>query len=169
MSRTHQFTGLLMGALAAASLIAPAQAQEDMKEPFQARYAELRSAMEARDAAALGKILAPEYEMVDVRGEVRTGAEMLERMATAKRPGPARKAETTVLKADIVGDKAVVEQQLAAGGTRIGDDGEEHTMEMLIISDDTWIKRADSWLLLRSVQKELTVKRDGEVFFQEKK
>lgn len=159
--------------VSAVVLSAPAYAQADQTAQFQERYTALRAPMEARDADAIGKIFAPEYTITDLRGEKRTGADMIARMQKmgGGRGGPAgsRKIETKVLTANVTGDKAVVDQQLVAGGTRPGDDGKDHTMEMVMKSTDTWAKRGEAWLLLESVQTGMTVKRDGEVFFQEGK
>lgn len=171
MSRFAPVT-LSAALVSAVILSAPASAQADQTAQFQERYTALRAAMEARDADAIGKIFAPEYTMTDLRGEKRTGADMLARMQKmGGRGGPdaSRKIETKVLSANVTGDKAVVEQQLVAGGTRAGDDGKDHTMEMVMKSTDTWAKRGDAWLLVESVQTGMTVKRDGEVFFQEGK
>ena len=171
MSRSHHFTGLLAGTLAAIAVAFPAQAQDDAKAVFQARYGELRTAMEAHDADGVGKVMAPDYQATDLRGEVRTRADMMERMAkmAGRAPDPSRKAETTVISAVISGDTAKVEQQLSGGGKRTGDDGAEHTMEMVMKNTDDWAKRSGVWMLVKSVQTGITVKRDGEVFFQEGK
>lgn len=152
-------------------IAAPAIAQDDAKAMFEARYGALRTAMTAHDTAALGKILAPEYQVTDLRGETRTGAEMIERMGkmAARAPDPSRKMENHVLSATIAGDSATVEQQMVGGGKRMGDDGAEHTMEMVMTSTDTWAKRGADWMLIKSVQTGVTVKRDGEVFFQQGK
>lgn len=162
----------LLAALApAVMLAAPAIAQSDAAAQFQARYTALRAAMEARDTAAMGEILAPEYKMTDLRGGTRTGADMLAQMQkmAARAPMAGRTVETKVMSATVTGDTAVVEQQLTGGGKRTGDDGKEHTMEMVMKSTDTWVKRGDAWLLADSVQTGMTVKRDGEVFFKEGK
>lgn len=168
MPLTSRLVGLLAGAVATVSLGAPAQAQDAAKAQFEGRYAELRTALEAHDAARLDTILAPEYQMLDIRGEARDRATVMERMAKMPQ-GPDRKASTTVLSATITGDNAAVRQQLSAAMKRTGDDGEEHAMEIVVLSDDTWVKRGDAWLLARSEQKDMTVKRDGEVFFHEAK
>lgn len=171
MSFTTRRTALFAAALTSIVLVAPAQAQaqDDAKTQFQARYGELRSAMEAHDTAAMGKIIAPEYTMTDIQGGTHTAAEVMERMAqmAGKTPDPARKVETTVLSAVVSGDSATVEQQLAGGGKRAGDDGAEHTMEMVMKGTDNWAKRDGTWVLVKSVQTGITVKRDGEVFFQQ--
>lgn len=159
-------------AAAAMTLIAsPVLAQDDAKAQFQARYVALRAAMEAHDAAAVGKVFAPGYTMTDIRGEVHDGAEVLDRLAklAGKSADPSRRAATTVLSASIIGDTATVEQQLSAGGKRAGDDGQEHTMEVIAISSDTWVRQGGTWRLQKSVQKDMTIKRDGEVFFHQGK
>ena len=171
MSFTLRQASLIAGTFATVALVAPAQAQDEAKTMFHTRYAELRAGMEARDAAAIGKVMAPEYQVTDIRGETRNGSEMMQRMAqmAARAPDPSRKVETKVLSATIAGDSATVEQQLVASGKRTGDDGEEHTMDMVMTSTDTWAKRGDAWMLVKSVQTGMTVKRDGEVFFSEGK
>jgi ketosteroid isomerase-like protein len=166
MPFTARHTGLFAAALASVVLVAPAQAQDDAKAQFQARYTELRTAMEAHDGAAVGKILAPDYTMTDIRGQVHDAAAVLERMA--KMPaGGGRKGETTVLSASVSGASASVEQQLSGSMKRAGDDGEEHTMEMVAKSKDTWVKSGNVWLLKSSVQTGIVIKRDGEEFFRE--
>jgi hypothetical protein len=52
-------------------------------------------------------------------------------------------------------------------GSRTGDDGKPHTMEMTSVSNDTWVKVGDDWRLKASVQKSMEVKRDGEVVFSQ--
>ncbi|MFM5886573.1 MAG: nuclear transport factor 2 family protein [Novosphingobium sp.] len=169
MPFTARHAALLAAVCASTVLVAPAQAQDDAKAQFQARYGELRSALEAHDAAAMGKIIAPEYVMTDIQGGTHNAAEVMERMAqmAGKSPDPSRKAATTVLSAVVSGDSATVEQQLAGGGKRTGDDGAEHTMEMVMKGTDSWARRDGAWVLVKSVQTGITVKRDGEVFFQQ--
>ncbi|WP_296674809.1 nuclear transport factor 2 family protein [Novosphingobium sp.] len=167
----NRFNGFLAGVYASVMLVTPVFAQADTSAQFQARYTELRAAVEAHDTAAIGKIFAPDYQMTDIRGDNHTGAEVLERMQkmAGRSADPSRKVETTVLAAMVSGDTATVEQQLVGGGKRAGDDGAEHTMELVVKSTDTWVKRGDGWVLSKSVQTGMTVKRDGEVFFQEGK
>jgi ketosteroid isomerase-like protein len=168
---SHRSALALAGTFAALTHGGSALAQDDPKAQFQARYTELRGAMEAHDAATLGKVLAPDYQMTDISGQTHDGAEVMERMAqmAGKSADPSRHADTAVLAATITGDTATVEQQLSAGGKRAGDDGEEHTMEMVAQSTDSWAKRGDAWVLVKSVQTGITVKRDGEVLFKQGK
>ena len=153
------------GAIVAVAIASSVAAQEDPKAVFQARYDTFRTAMAAQDQAALGAIMAPGYTMTDIQGEVRDSAAvaaMMQRM-----PGAMRDAKTTVLEANVSGDAAAVKQQLSAKATRPGPDGNEMTMEFEVTSNDTWVKSGDAWQLKATVQKEIIVKRDGEVFFKQ--
>lgn len=155
-----------LGAIVAVAVATSAAAQEDTKSLFQARYDSFRTAMSSQDQAAISAILAPGYTMTDIQGEVRDAAAvatMLQRMPGAMGAG----AKTTVLEATVTGDTAAVKQQLAAKATRPGPDGNEMTMEFEVTSNDTWVKNGDAWLLKASVQKDLVVKRNGEVFFKQ--
>lgn len=169
-----RLTPFLAPIMAVAMLSTPALAQEDAKAAFQARYAELRTAMEAHDAAKVSALIAPDYQMTDINGQVRDFAAVMERMNRMRQgagagAGGERKANTTVLSATITGDSAQVEQRFEGGGKRTGDDGEEHTMEMIVLSSDVWVKKGDAWLLQKSDQKDLTIKRDGEEFLHQAK
>ena len=65
----------LAGAIIAVSFAASASAQ-DAKALFEGRYAELSAATSARDTAALGKLMAPDFVMTDIQGNDHTAAEM---------------------------------------------------------------------------------------------
>ena len=189
----------MRGALAAVAIAAagPAFAQ-DAKAPFEARYTELRNAMQARDEAAINAILTPDYVLSDVQGETRNRADVATmggRMGGRGRgprpdgargdggpppagprpdgppPGerPQRKIEQTVLSAAISGPVATVQQQLVMGGQREGDDGEMHTMQMTMKATDVWVKQGEVWMLKASNQTEMEMQRDGEVVFSQKK
>ena len=190
----------MRGAFAAVAIVAaaPALAQADAKAPFEARYAELRTAMQARDEAAINAVLTPDYVLSDVQGETRTRADVATmggRMGGRGRgprpegargkggpppagprpdgppPGerPQRKIEQTVLSAAINGSVATVQQQLVMGGQREGDDGEMHTMQMTMKATDVWVKQGEVWMLKASNQTEMEMQRDGEVVFSQKK
>lgn len=154
------------GALVAVAIAGSAAAQEDPKSLFQGRYDAFRSAVATQDQAAVSTILAPGYTMTDIQGEVRDASAvttMMQRMPGAM----GRDAKTTVLEAAVTGDTAAVKQQLSAKATRPGPDGNEMTMEFEVTSNDTWVKNGDVWQLKATVQKEVIVKRDGEVFFKQ--
>lgn len=153
-----------MGGIVAIAVAGTAVAQVDPKAVFQARYDTFRAAMAAGDSAAVNGILAPGYQMTDIQGGVHDAsglAAMMQRMPAAM----SKNATTTVLEASVSGDSAAVKQELSAKGTREGPDGNAMNLEMSIVSNDTWIKTGDAWLLKASLQKNVTVKRDGEVFF----
>ncbi|MCZ8017994.1 nuclear transport factor 2 family protein [Novosphingobium sp.] len=155
-----------LGGIVAVALASAAAAQEDPKALFQARYDAFRGAMAAQDQAAVSAILAPGYTMTDIQGEVRDASAvstLMQRMPG----GIGRNAVTTVLEATVTGDTAAVKQQLAAKTTRPGPDGNDMALEFEVVSNDTWVKSGEVWLLKSSVQKDLTVKRDGEVFFKQ--
>lgn len=147
-----------------ATIAAPALAQDDQKSLFQTRYTELRSALQAGDVSGAKAILAPGYELTDIRGEVQNAEAMLER--AGRMPANAsRKVASEVLSVSVNGPLATVEQKLNAGMTRPGSDA---AMELEVTSTDTWVRQGETWLLWRSKQTELTVKRDGEVMFSQK-
>lgn len=154
----------LAAGLAISAIAAPALAQDDLKPQFQVRYVELRGALQAGDLAAARAILAPGYELTDIRGEVQSADAMLER--AGRMPGGAStKVSSEVLSASINGPLATVEQKLNAGMTRPGSNA---AMELEVTSTDTWVRQGETWLLWRSKQTEMVVKRDGEVMFSQK-
>lgn len=154
----------LAAGLAATAIAAPALAQDDQKPLFQARYTELRSALQAGDVTSAKAILAPGYELTDIRGEVQNAEAMLER-AGRMPANVSRKVASEVLSVSVNGPLATVEQKLNAGMTRPGSDA---AMELEVTSTDTWVRQGETWLLWRSKQTELTVKRDGELMFSQK-
>ena len=154
----------LAAGLAVSALTAPALAQDDQKPLFQGRYTQLRGALQAGDVAGARAILAPGYELTDIRGEVQNADAMLERVGRMP-AGAARKVATEVLAVSVNGPLATVEQKLNAGMTRPGSDA---TMELEVTSTDTWVRQDETWLLWRSKQTEMVVKRDGEVLFSQK-
>lgn len=175
---------LLTLAVAGMALTTPALAQDDSKSTFQARYDELRAAMSGHDEARLSTLLTTDYQMTDINGQIRDRAAMLQGMErmraesapTASAPAAQRNGEghtrtTEVLSATVSGDFAQVEQQLHGTGKRIGDDGQEHTMELILRSQDSWVRQGGggAWMLKASVQKEMTVKMDGEEFLHQSK
>lgn len=155
-----------LGGIVAVALASAATAQDDAKAQFQVRYDTFRAAMASKDSAAVNAILAQGYQMTDIQGtnhDASGVATLMERMPAAM----GRDSKTTVLEAVVTGDSAAVKQELAATMKRPGPDGNEMNLEMSVVSNDTWVKVGDAWLLKASVQKDLVVKRDGEVFFKQ--
>ena len=160
---------LLAGVVIAISVAGSAVAQ-DTKAAFDARYGELRAAMQTRDAAAMGKVIAPDFVMVDIQGDEHPMSEMQDMMA--KMPAaadPAQGPKTTVLSATVNGSTALIKQQMDVHVVRKGEDGKEMVLDVAILNDDTWTQRGGTWLLTRSEQKDLTVTKGGEVAFHQAK
>lgn len=167
----------------------PVTSEGDSTSAFQERYAELRTAMQAHDEAAVDKLVAPDFSLTDIRGDSHGREDLVERggrmggrgdrqpaRADAGKhgdkdgqpaPHPERKIEQTVLSATVQGNLATIDQQLSMSGKRAGDDGDEHTMEMTMRATDTWARQDGAWVLKSSVQKDMTVKRDGDVVFHQ--
>lgn len=155
--------------LAASALVAAsgaAHADDAAKATFSARYEALQGAMTAHDGAGVRAILTPDFEATDINGETHDGAALIERAARMP-AGASRQVSTTVLSATVSGSAAAVEQQLNGSMTRTGPDGAQHQLEMVVVSDDTWTNVGGTWLLQKSVQKDVTVKRDGETMFHQ--
>lgn len=154
-------SGVMIVAVAGA-----AQAQEDPKAVFEGRYAELGTALFGDDRSAAERLLAPEYESTDIRGETYTRAQALERIG--RRPeGMDFTPQFTVLKASPNGTTAAVDSQMTIKMQRPDESGEEMTLEITVVSADTWVQRGGIWLIQKSVQKEMTVARNGEVVFSQ--
>ncbi|HEX4848679.1 MAG TPA: nuclear transport factor 2 family protein [Novosphingobium sp.] len=157
----------LAGGAMIVAVAGAAQAQEDPKAAFEARYVELRDAMMGNNKAAAERLLAADYEIIDIRGETRGRAEVMERMGQMP-PGMENvKPESKVLKVTVKGDTANVESQMTMQMKRPDENGEEMLLDIAVISDDVWVQRGGAWVLQRSTQKELTVSRNGEVVFRQ--
>lgn len=165
--RFHGIHGWLAGG---AMIIATATAAlaQDANSAFDARYAELATAMLAKDSAKLTTILAPEFESTDLRGDTHNRAEALARMAQMP-DGADFKPQTKVLSTKVSGDAAAVESQMTVQIKRPDQDGKEMALDIAITADDLWVQRGGAWLLQKTVQKEMTVSRDGEVVFRQAK
>jgi ketosteroid isomerase-like protein len=140
----------------------PQIAAADTKADIEARYAQLKVAMAARDAPAIKALLAPKFQSTDVRGDTSDADEMIYDLARFP-PNPDRKSETTVKSLTVKGDTALVEQQYDAKMPRQGPDGAPHSMEIIALSDDSWVQSPGGWLLASTVTKDMTIMHDGTV------
>ena len=177
----------LAGAIIAVSIAGSASAQ-DAKALFEGRYAELSAATTARDTAALGKLMTPDFVMTDIQGTDHTAAEMQGMMG--RRPGggggvggpsgpgagappaadPSRPVpKITIVSAEIVGLTAKVAQQTEIHMTRPGPDGTPMKLDITVLTDDQWVQSGGIWLLKSSDQKDVSVARDGDVVFHQAK
>ena len=158
---------MLAGSLVAIALVGSVQAQEDPKAAFEVRYTEMRNAMMSKDRVATEKMLAPDYEATDIRGDVHNRTDTLDRLAQLPPEMANAKPETKVLTVKVSGDTAAVDSQMTMQMKRPDENGEEMTLDIAVVSADTWVNRGGTWLLQKSVQKELTVSKDGEVMFRQ--
>lgn len=159
--------GFLAGGVMAVAVASAAYAQTDPKAVFEARYTELSTAMLAKDSAKVGAMVTADYESTDIRGDVHNRAAMLEQMGKMPPGMENMKPETKVLNVKMSGDSAAVDSQMNLQMKRPDEEGKEMTLDIAIVSADTWVNQGGVWLLKKSVQKELTVSRDGEVVFRQ--
>lgn len=157
--------GLVAGGAMIVAVAGAAHAQ-DANAGFESRYAELTAAMLSKDSAKLSTILAPEFESTDVRGETHNRAEALARMGQMP-GGQDVKPQTKVLSVKVAGDTAAVESQMTVQIKRPDQSGQEMALDIAIKANDTWVQRGGTWMLQKTVQKEMTVSRDGEVVFRQ--
>lgn len=147
------------------AIASAAHAQDDPKAVFAPRYAELRAALEAKDPAAVGKVVTPDYAMTDIRGDSHDVPGLIAMSDRMQGKDATRKSE--LLSATITGSSAKVELKVDSSSTREGLDGQQHQMELIAISDDSWVLIDGVWRLKSSVQKDVTVKMDGEERFHQ--
>lgn len=158
---------MLAGGLVSIALVGSVHAQEDPKAAFEVRYTEMSTAMLAKDRAASEKLLAADYQSTDIRGDVYNRSEVLDRLAQIPPEMANAKPATKVLTVKVNGDTAAVDSQMTMQMKRPDENGEEMTLDIAVVSADTWVNRGGTWLLQKSVQKELTVSKDGEVLFRQ--
>ena len=157
----------LAGGAMVVAVAGAAYAQEDPKVAFEARDSELSAAMLGKDGAKVGAILAPDFQSTDIRGDTHTRADSLARMADMPPEMAQMKPVTKVLSVKQSGDTAAVESQMTMQMKRPDESGTEVTLDIAMSANDTWVQRGSVWLLQKSVQKEMSVSKDGEVMFKQ--
>ena len=159
----------LAGAMIAVSFVGSASAQ-DAKAVFAGRYAELSAARQAKDPAALGKLMTPDFVMTDIQGTDHTAAEL--QAAMGRLPGGVGGAVTpkiTIVSAQITGISAQIEQQMEIHMERAGPDGSPMKLDVTVQTSDSWVQSGGAWLLRASNQTDVSVAKDGEVVFHQAK
>lgn len=128
--------------------------------PFDTLYAKLHSAMDVKDAKAVGTMLAPGFESEDISGEVKSRAGMLEGVSKLE-DDPNRKARTVVEKVVVQGKQARVIQRYRM--TTIGslNGVPNQAIDFFAVSEDTWINTAGGWKLQRTVTRQLDLSSNG--------
>ncbi|MFM5893959.1 MAG: nuclear transport factor 2 family protein, partial [Novosphingobium sp.] len=152
----------LAGAAIAVSLVGTAHAQ-DAKTVFEARYAELSAAQQAKDVAKMQTMMTPDYTMIDIQGNEHGTAEMKDMLD--KRPAAAEGMvpKITIVSAEISGATAKVAQQIEIHATRNGPDGQPAKLDITVQTADEWVQSGGTWLLKSSDQRDISVAKDGEV------
>ena len=135
-------------------------AEENLKEALQARYGAMKVAMAAHDGSAIGALLAPDFESVDISGEPQTASQMIAEVSGLK-SDPNKVSVTTLAAVRLVAGKATVEQNYDMKTARVGNDGVAHPVRLTTSSTDTWVKSGDSWLLQRTVTNEMFLFKDN--------
>ena len=158
----------LAGAAIAVCMAGAAHAQ-DAKTVFEARYAEMSTAMQAKDSAAVAKMMSPDFVMTDIQGNDHNATEMHDAMEKRAAGGPNVAPKITIVSAQISGTTAQVEQQTEIHMERAGPDGNPAKLDITVLTDDTWVQSGGAWLLQTSNQKDVSVAKDGDVEFHQAK
>jgi len=141
----------------------PAGAADDsLRVALQSRYADLKAAIAARDAAALSAIFAPDFVSVDVSGQSKVASQVIADLNAVK-PDPNKTSETALISITPAADSLTVEQRYDMKTVKTAADGTQHNMELVALSTDSWIKPADVWLIRRTVTNELSFFNDGQL------
>jgi ketosteroid isomerase-like protein len=135
---------------------------------MESRYADMKAAMAAHDSAAIAAILAPDFASVDVSGQSKGASERIAAV-TALKPDPNRSSETTLISVTPAADTVTVEQRYHMTTVATAADGTRHSVELVTLSTDSWVKPVDVWLIRRTVTNELSLFRDGQVVMHKKR
>lgn len=143
-------------------------ADDSLRAALQSRYAELKVATAARDAAALAAIFAPDFVSVEVSGQSRGASQVIAELNAVK-PDPNKTSETTLITITPGASAVTVEQRYDMKSVRTAADGTQHNIELVALSTDSWIKPGDVWLIQRTVTHELAVFDGGKLIMHKLK
>lgn len=144
------------------------RADDSLKAALESRYAAMKAAMAARDSEAITAMLAPDFAAVDVFGQSKKASRVMLELAAVK-PDPNKTREVTLIEVTPAGDSVTVQQRYHMKTVATEADGTQHSVELVTLSTDTWVKPGDTWLLQRTVTNELSMFRDGQMVMHEKK
>jgi len=85
-------------------------ADDSLRVALESRYADLKAAIAARDAAALSAIFAPDFVSVDVSGQSKVASQVIADLNAVK-PDPNKTSETTLISITPAADSLTVEQR----------------------------------------------------------
>jgi hypothetical protein len=143
-------------ALISVAFIATSAYADDaaLKTTLQGRYAAMKSAMASHDATAIGALLAPNFTSVDVSGAVENGADMVREVLLLPKD-PSKTSVTTILSVTSSGTTANVRQRYDMKKVKQAADGTKQNIELVTVSDDTWIQSGGKWLIQRTATKQM--------------
>jgi hypothetical protein len=129
------------------AVLTPTNADDDptLRRVFEERYAAMKSAMADRDVNALSRLLAPDFISTDVAGRTENAKEMISRVKSSAFD-PRRTGQTTIHSIKLKGTAVFVEQSYDMKTTRTAADGSLLNVELITVSEDTWIKSKGAWL-----------------------
>jgi len=142
----------LLGSLLILALLAlPGRATHaqdaTLHETLQLRYAVIHAAMAARDAGALGSLLAPDFRGEELSGKVQSRADMLAELAALPPRAAGDQGKTTLISVTPHGETIEVVQRYRNTSQK----GEPpRNVELVMQSTDTWTHVGDTWLLSRT-------------------
>jgi len=133
-----------------------------LKETLQSKYAAMKTAIAARDSAAIAAMLAPDFQSIGVSGQSETASQMITDVNTLE-PDPDKVSTTTLTSVKSFANEVTVEQQYDMKTVKAAANGVTHHIELITLSTDTWVKAESVWLLKRTITDELSYFRDGQL------
>jgi len=153
---------LLLALLSASSGLNAQAADGQLKTAFQERYGAMKAAMASRDPKAIGALLAPDFQSVDVDGHAQNPEQMIQQVVASPQD-PNRVSDTTVLSVEQQGDTATVKQRYHMTTSRSREGQPPQVIEISTTSTDTWLLSKGVWLLQRTQTDEIELKVNGNV------
>jgi ketosteroid isomerase-like protein len=162
ISRVLYLLTFVLGASMSA-LAAMTPAERALVKALQARYSDMKAAMDARDAKTIASMLAPGFVSENVEGKTETADAMIREVAALPHD-PKRLSDTMIEAAFVSGDTATVTQRYHMTTTKVAPDGATpKSIELSTASTDTWISSGNTWLLKQTVTMRLDYSIDGHV------
>ncbi len=128
---------------------------------FAGLYVKFNAAMNARNAAEVGAMLAPGFHGEDVAGKARSAKKLLEEISVLPED-PNRKADSTVVSATLEGETAHVAQRMLVTTSK-SVFGKKILLELVSESDDTWTRSGSVWKLWKSTTRKMAYSANGSV------
>jgi hypothetical protein len=105
---------------------------------------------------------------IDVTGQS-VSAEQMITGVNALKPDPNKSSETTLISVVPATGAVTVEQRYDMTTVKTAADGTQHNIELVALSTDISVKRADVWLMARTVTNELSCFKDGKLVARKQK